>query len=154
MHPSACPIPMLALAAALAACSGPASKPSPGDSAAAASVDEAPAAAAPASSIPRDLRVVGTEPFWGIRVEGERLHFTTVEDQAGKSLVVASVAEGVRYAGRSADGTAFELRLHRATCSDGMSERTYAYTAAFRYGTTDYAGCADDAAILETQPRP
>ncbi len=94
-------------------------------------------------------RVVGTEPFWGIHVEGDTLHFTTLDDQAGKHLRASGVAHanGVRYEG-SNGATAFRLDLQRGACSDGMSDRDYAYRAAFRYGTTDYAGCAD-AALAE-----
>ncbi len=89
-------------------------------------------------------RVVGTEPFWGIRVDGDALHFTTLDDQAGKHLRADSApsADGVRYEG-SDGATAFRLDLQRGACSDGMSDRSYAYRAAFRYGTTDYVGCAD-----------
>lgn len=91
-------------------------------------------------------RVLGTEPFWGIQVEGEALHFTTMEDQAGKHLSGTPTVrdDGVRYAG-SDGGTAFELQIQRGQCSDGMSDTVYAFTARFRYGTTDYSGCAEQA---------
>lgn len=91
-------------------------------------------------------RVVGTEPFWGVRVEGDRLHFTTLEDQAGKHLTGTHTLrdDGIRYVG-SDDGTAFELDLVREQCSDGMSDTAYAYKASFRYGATDYSGCAEQA---------
>lgn len=140
----------LSMALALAACNAPESKPGPGDAA----EPEAPAHVTPAA--PVQLRVVGTEPFWGIRIDADRLHFTTAEDQAGKHLVAAPAAEGggLRYAGQGGDGTAFELRLVPGECSDGMSDRSYAYRASFRYGTVDYRGCADTAAALEAQPAP
>lgn len=91
-------------------------------------------------------RVVGTEPFWGIRVEGEALHFTTMEDQVGKHLTGTHTLrdDGIRYVGSDA-GTAFELDLEREQCSDGMSDTVYAFKASFRYGTTDYSGCAEQA---------
>jgi uncharacterized membrane protein len=91
-------------------------------------------------------RVVGTEPFWGIRVEGDALHFTTMEDQVGKHLTGTHTLrdDGIRYVGSDA-GTAFELDLEREQCSDGMSDTVYAFKASFRYGTTDYSGCAEQA---------
>ncbi len=91
-------------------------------------------------------RVVGTEPFWGIRVDGDTLHFTTMEDQVGKHLTGQHTlqADGIRYEGTDA-GTAFELDIRRGECSDGMSDTQYAFTAAFRYGNTDYKGCAEAA---------
>lgn len=91
-------------------------------------------------------RVVGTEPFWGVRVDGDTLHFTTLEDQAGKHLTGTHTLreDGIRYVGN--DGaTAFELDIARGECSDGMSDTVYAFKASFRYGATDYQGCAEQA---------
>lgn len=70
-----------------------------------------------------------------------------MDDQAGRRLTAAPAprADGVAYAGSDGDN-AFDLQLVRADCSDGMSDRNYAYTATFTYGDSDYRGCADDAA--------
>lgn len=129
--------------------------PEPGVPAEPAAAAQPPAAAQASAAAPTELRVVGTEPFWGIRVEGERLHFSTAEDPAGKQLVAPQSAQpdGFVYAGGEG-AEAFELRLTRGTCSDGMSDRTYAYNARFRFGATDYAGCADTAEALASQPAP
>lgn len=91
-------------------------------------------------------RVVGTEPFWGVRVDGDALHFTTIDDQAGKHLTGTHTLreDGIRYVGSDA-GTAFELDITRGECSDGMSDTVYAFKASFRYGDTDYSGCAEQA---------
>lgn len=91
-------------------------------------------------------RVVGTEPFWGVQVEGDKLHFTTMEDQAGKHLTGAHTLrdDGIRYTG-SDNGTAFELDLTRGECSDGMSDTVYDHKASFRYGDANYQGCAEQA---------
>ena len=91
-------------------------------------------------------RAVGTEPFWGVQVDGDTLHFTTIDDQAGKHLTGTHTLreDGIRYAG-SDGGTAFELDISRGACSDGMSDAVYAFTARFRYGATDYSGCAEQA---------
>ena len=146
MRPNHSLLAPMAACLLLAGCNAPAPKPS----------SDAPGDAAPAPTAPASLRVVGNEPFWGIRIEGDRLHFTTMEDQAGKHLVAAAAADGggLRYAGAGGDGTAFELRLVREACSDGMSDRSYAWRADFRYGGTDYRGCADTPQALDAQPRP
>lgn len=103
----------------------------------------------PATPGPPRLRVVGTEPFWGIRIDGDRLQFTTAEDPAGTSLAASPSprADGIAYEGGQG-GAAFALRLVRTPCSDGMSDRAYAYAATFRYRGRDYRGCADDAATF------
>jgi uncharacterized membrane protein len=91
-------------------------------------------------------RVVGTEPFWGVRVDGDTLHFTTIDDQAGKHLTGTHTLreDGIGYVGK--DGaTAFELDIVRGECSDGMSDTVYAFKASFRYGDTAYEGCAEQA---------
>ena len=93
---------------------------------------------------PTRYKVVGTEPFWAIDVDGRRLRFTTMEDQAGRVLQAERLAyaKGVNYSGK--EGVeAFVLDIHRGPCSDGMSDRTYAYAATFDIGTRHYKGCAD-----------
>jgi uncharacterized membrane protein len=109
----------------LAACSPSTPQPAPGSAA-------------------QSFRVVGTEPFWGVRVDGDALHFTTVDDQVGKRLRASPAPQpnGVRYAGHNG-GTAFQLDLTRGACSDGMSDKEYAFTATFRYGQANYQGCAE-----------
>ncbi len=91
-------------------------------------------------------RVTGTEPFWGVQVDGDALHFTTLEDQAGKHLTGTHTLreDGIRYVGSDGD-TAFELDITRGECSDGMSDTVYAFKASFRYGKTQYSGCAEQA---------
>ena len=119
------PIGFLAMAAWLAACTTPGSEP-------------------PRETPKASYRVVGTEPFWGVRVDGDALHFTTLDDQVGKHLQATptSQPDGVRDEG-SDGATGFRLDLQRGACSDGMSDKTYAFKAAVRYGQTDYSGCAE-----------
>ena len=97
----------------------------------------------PAPAAPR-LRVIGTEPFWGIDVDGSRLHFTTMEDQAGRHLEAKALADGAgwRWSGSEARGD-YVLDIQPGECSDGMSDRRYAYTASFNIEGTHYRGCAD-----------
>lgn len=150
---------IVASAVLAAACSAPQPQaPAQGDAGVAASGAESatPTAPSPAPQAKRAAgqegepllayRVVGTEPFWGVRVDGDTLHFTTIDDQAGKHLTGTHTLreDGVRYVGN--DGaTAFELDIARGECSDGMSDTVYAFKASFRYGETAYEGCAEQA---------
>lgn len=100
-----------------------------------------------APAVPK-LRVVGTEPFWGIDGDGNRLHFTTMEDQTGRWLEAEfdAMDDGRwQWAGQT-DAGKFVLDVARGECSDGMSDRRYAYTANFTIDQVEYRGCADDPA--------
>ncbi len=126
-----------------------AEKAQPAESNGAASQPVAPAASEPTgpdgsntSSAPVPaLRVIGTEPFWGIDVDGSRLHFTTMEDQVGRRLVADDIeTEAGSWQWR---GGGFELVVQPEACSDGMSDRRYSYAARFTIDQMDYRGCAD-----------
>ncbi len=90
------------------------------------------------------LRVVGTEPFWGVQVDGDALTFTTPEDPAGlqmrgeRTLVPGG---GLDISGRSGE-QAFALKVRPGDCSDGMSDMAFTMTAEFHIGETVYRGCA------------
>ena len=90
------------------------------------------------------LRVVGTEPFWAVKVEGDTLTFTTPENQVGlhmrgKRTEVAG--GGVDIAGQDGERT-FSLKVRPGECSDGMSDMKFTMTANFQIGETRYRGCA------------
>ena len=109
----------------------------------------APATSSPATPLPAaevTWRAIGTEPFWGVRVEGGNLVFTTPEDQQGRVLPATQggVDGATVFSGNDA-GQAYTLTLTPGECSDGMSDNVYALTAEFRYGDMDYKGCAEAA---------
>ncbi len=96
---------------------------------------------------PAKLKIIGTEPFWGIDIDGDRLHFTTMDDQVGRWLEAVSGATDDgrwQWSGKVGDGGKFSLDIVRDQCSDGMSDRVYAYTAHFSIDQKEYRGCADD----------
>ena len=98
----------------------------------------------PANALPAQLKVIGTESFWSIDIEGDRLHYTTMDDPTGHHLV----AEPKRHNGdgwqwRSEPVGAFDLIIQPSKCSDGMSDREYDYAALFVFGEATYSGCAD-----------
>lgn len=129
---------------ALAACAAP-----PPPTAPASSVD-APAAKRVAGSESVDplwiLRAFGTEPFWNVRVEGRTLIYTTPEDQTGQVMQGErrTTADGVEITGNQ-DGKAFTLTVAKGDCSDGMSDNRYTLVSTFRFGDTEYKGCAEAA---------
>ena len=94
----------------------------------------------------RIFRAFGTEPFWGVNVEGTRLTYTTPENQAGVVMegTRKTLADGVEISGQH-DGKPFVLTVSNGTCSDGMSDNTYRLVASFRYGEIDYKGCGEAA---------
>lgn len=105
----------------------------------------APAAAAPtpASPIPARLRALGTEPFWNATVEGGALTYTTPEDQNGRRTTVArrDRPTGAEFVGKLGS-TAIHLEVTRRSCSDGMSDRRYPFTAVLTFGDDRRQGCA------------
>lgn len=92
-------------------------------------------------------RAFGTEPFWNVRVEGDSLLFTTPEDMQGRKFTGTHALHpdgGVHYEG-SDGATAFALDIAKGACNDGMSDNEYELVATFRYGDTEYKGCAEAA---------
>jgi uncharacterized membrane protein len=90
------------------------------------------------------IRAIGTEPFWGLRIDAAGLRFTTPEDTAGRWLPVttpARIGDTLRWVG-AVDQDSFDIRIWKATCSDGMSDNEYPYTATVRIGDRDLMGCA------------
>lgn len=96
----------------------------------------------------RIFRAFGTEPFWGVNVEGTRLTYTTPENQAGVVMegTRKTLADGVEITGEH-DGKPFVLTVGNGTCSDGMSDNTYSLVATFRFGEIDYKGCGEAAKL-------
>jgi uncharacterized membrane protein len=137
--------PAVVLPLALMGCQA-AEKPSAGPTAAAASaVPGDITEAAPYDGIKPDETVhfTGTEPFWGGQVRGTALMYSTPENPDGSAIPV------VRFAGRggvSWSGTwqekPFRLAVTEGTCSDGMSDRSYPFTATLEVAGEQRNGCA------------
>lgn len=89
------------------------------------------------------IRLVGTEPFWGGTVAGGNLRYTSPENQAGEVISVRRFAgnSGLGFSG-TRGGRPIDLTITRGTCSDGMSDRSYPYTATLRLDTEQRSGCA------------
>jgi uncharacterized membrane protein len=91
------------------------------------------------------IRAVGTEPFWGARVEGRCVTYSTPENQQG-TRVWARYSAGSN--GRSAwlgqlDGKNFEMRVRpEPDCSDGMSDERYPLAVELLVNGEQRKGCA------------
>lgn len=130
--------------AALQACS-----PSPHkEDTEASPVAESPKGDALAAAFPENLQASGTEPFWGIKVEGAALTYTTPETMDTPRQLQAtrsSDAAGLHFVGENG-GTEFRLDVRREACSDGMSEREYPFSVSLLLDGKTAKGCAFDQA--------
>lgn len=76
------------------------------------------------------LRLVGTEPFWGARVDGRTVVLNGADRKTLTARIVRSKfsASGGAYAAEAREGEAFTamtVSFDPEPCSDGMSDRTY-----------------------------
>jgi len=87
-----------------------------------------------------DFDVVGTEPFWAmeIRRTGLKLMRPDKPDVTAKTY---SVTFWPTYAVWAENPINLTLSLEK--CSDGMSDRTYAYKAVAIVDGSTLSGCAD-----------
>lgn len=127
-----------------------------------ASDDAAPPADAPASArtpdYAGDLDVLGTEPFWAVKIRAAGL---TLSRPDAPDLVNAN--PGVRLDGTQGvwDSNGAEpgkgrlvVRLTPGVCTDGMSDRVYRFYAEVWIDGETLKGCAEHTAILAAQPKP
>lgn len=91
------------------------------------------------------LRAIGTEPFWGARIQGRCVTYSHPEDQQGTRVWTryAEQPGGGRWTG-TLDRRRFEL-VTRAQpgCSDGMSDRRYPIAVELQVGGERRHGCAE-----------
>lgn len=89
------------------------------------------------------IHAAGTEPFWGVEVQGTRLVYSNPDDPQGTSLEVSRFAGrgGLSYSGEL-DGKSVTLAVTSGACSDGMSDRDYPFTATLALGDDLLHGCA------------
>lgn len=89
------------------------------------------------------VRFGGNEPFWGGEVRGETLVYSTPDDIEGTTIPVERFAgnNGISFSG-TLNETSFDLMITPGTCSDTMSDRTYALVATLKLGDETRMGCA------------
>lgn len=94
---------------------------------------------------PNLIRAIGTEPFWGVRIEGRCVTYSHPEDQSGTRIwtrFTGSRERGV-WAGFYA-GQRFVLGTRpEPGCSDGMSDRRYPLAVELTVDGEQRRGCAE-----------
>lgn len=91
------------------------------------------------------LRAIGTEPFWGARIEGRCVTYSHPGNQAGTRVWTryTQAPNGGTWSG-NLNGHRFELRTRAAPgCSDGMSDRRYPIAVELHVGGERRQGCAE-----------
>ena len=95
--------------------------------------------------VPR--RAIGTEPFWGARIEGRCVQYSHIEDQKGTRVWTryTQTREGEIWSG-ALNGQLFELRVRNdPSCSDGMSDTRYPMSVELKVAGELRQGCAEPA---------
>lgn len=90
-------------------------------------------------------RAIGTEPFWGARIEGRCVTYSHPEDQDGTRVWTryAKAPQGETWTG-ALGGRPFVLRIRpKAGCSDGMSDKRYPQAAELTVQDEQRKGCAE-----------
>jgi len=97
----------------------------------------------PAGLVP-PLHALGTEPFWSVDLRDGRLTITRPDHAAvsGAATLVQTAANSALWEATAADGRTVRLAVTVASCSDGMSDRTYPFSVDLRVGTEALKGCA------------
>lgn len=93
------------------------------------------------------IRAVGTEPFWGARVEGRCVTYSHPEDQKGTRVWTkfAGTADNGTWTG-SMYGQPFVMKTRpQEGCSDGMSDNRYPIAVSLSVGGEQRSGCAEPA---------
>jgi uncharacterized membrane protein len=95
------------------------------------------------------VTLVGTEPFWGLKVESGEGLWTTPENQPGTRFALTRFAgnNGLGFSG-TLDGEPFTATLTPGECSDGMSDRSFPFVATIALGGETLKGCG----YSESQP--
>lgn len=88
------------------------------------------------------VRLTGTEPFWGVTIEGGQANYANPDHPEGFDFAVTRFAgnNGLGFSG-TLDGAAVTISLTPGQCSDGMSDRAYPYLATIALGEETLRGC-------------
>jgi uncharacterized membrane protein len=102
-------------------------------------------AAAPGFDFSGDFDLRGTEPFWALTIRADALALTRVDGDPFNAPNAGPQVEGDTALW---DGGPLHVTLRRETCSDGMSDRVYAFAATVEVkDTVMLKGCGE-------RPRP
>jgi uncharacterized membrane protein len=135
----AAPVLMVGLAACEPQAPGGATAPPPADA------PDAPAN--PLAAFEGEIRAVGTEPFWGLRISETEITLERMDHPSSKRPNPGPTLDGERAIWRTPtpDGDELVVTLWEEACSDGMSDLTYVYQARVQVGDETLSGCAGKA---------
>lgn len=92
--------------------------------------------------------LMGTEPFWGAEIIPFENRIV-LHDASTDRVFIFPFKKGRKgrggvyvYETNNARGESLRIVIRPGTCSDGMSERTYNYSAEVRLGNDVFKGCA------------
>ena len=110
----------------------------------------------PAAPFRQDFSLIGTEPFWNLQVKGTTLVLTRPEPEPAVTAINAGLAASSGKAIWTAQSgtTTVVASLSAGTCSDGMSDRVYPYTAEVKVGDLVLKGCGISSEDLARLPKP
>jgi heat shock protein HslJ/uncharacterized membrane protein len=97
------------------------------------------------------FRAVGTEPFWALEIDSTGFLFKTPDNISGVHWPPSAplvTRDTLRWVRKTRHGE-IEARIWPGQCSDGMSDRTWEYSAEVRIDTTRYSGCAESSPRLQ-----
>lgn len=143
------PLTVLCALLVLAACSRSSDQPKDIPPPASAPPPAEPAPSPQPIGFEGDFNALGTEPFWAVevRTSGLKLSRPGVAD-----VVTANPGPKVEGAKAVWAGEGLVLTLKQGQCSDGMSDRTYAYAAQVMLAGTTMKGCAARPGSLSPPP--
>ena len=118
---------------------------------------EAPVPAAPTTpmlagvDLNQPLRLLGTEPFWGVQVTRDALVYSGVDRPEQRAPNPGPTVTGTvaTWDVTTDKGAQLKVMLTATECSDGMSDRTYPLTARVELGGETLNGCAATVAALD-----
>ena len=99
----------------------------------------------------------GTEPFWALSIRGTTLTLTRPNHPLLTATAPGAVIQPnqAAWTGKAPGGGDLKITLYASSCSDGMSDRIYAYSAEVEVaGEAPLSGCADTAAALAKGAKP
>lgn len=88
------------------------------------------------------VTLLGTEPFWNLRIAGGEGVWTTPESPSGTRFALSLFAGngGLGFTG-TLDGKPLTATLTPGQCSDGMSDRTFPFVATIALDGETLQGC-------------
>jgi len=93
----------------------------------------------PVGDYQSDLRLTGTEPFWGVQITSGQIRLQRPDHT---DITVANTGATINGEAASWNTRELKITLKPGACSDGMSDNTYPYEATVRVGGEVLRGCA------------